>query len=220
MLFLVFQLLVIISINVSLVCLTSFLLLLSGSLLSVQHNSALPNARKCLKRLLLKHSPMEHQFVDRSFIRSEFRAPTDPIATKSPGQKHFILSHSLCIIFSPFLFCSLLLIHSCICFFSSFFYMLSTFLFYSHLPLWFPSSLHSFLFSSFSIMFISSLFSSYGTGALITSGGGFSALFDQPVWQKAAVTPYLATPNLPTTYFNASLRAFPDVRFFQKKKKF
>lgn len=54
---------------------------------------------------------------------------------------------------------------------------------------------------------------SYGTGALITSGGGFSLYAERPAYQDAAVKAYLAksgaTPA--TTDFNAAGRAYPDV---------
>jgi len=43
------------------------------------------------------------------------------------------------------------------------------------------------------------------------SSGGFSGDFGIPAWQKAAVDKFLKTPNLPTSYFNASGRALPDV---------
>jgi len=49
--------------------------------------------------------------------------------------------------------------------------------------------------------------------ASFASGGGFSLYAAQPIWQQAAVSAYLksgvALP--PSTYFNASNRAYPDV---------
>jgi len=50
-------------------------------------------------------------------------------------------------------------------------------------------------------------------GRIFTSGGGFSNVFAQPSYQKAAVTAFLdsATNLPPRSYFNASGRAFPDV---------
>ena len=48
--------------------------------------------------------------------------------------------------------------------------------------------------------------------ALITSGGGFSVYSARPSWQDSVVTNYLNTATgLPTPYFNASNRGFPDV---------
>ena len=48
-----------------------------------------------------------------------------------------------------------------------------------------------------------------------TSGGGFSAYYDQPAYQKAAVAGYLAavkgTAKDPVAGFDASKRAYPDV---------
>lgn len=54
---------------------------------------------------------------------------------------------------------------------------------------------------------------SYANGALITSGGGFSVLFPQPAWQKAAVQAYLASSaqRPPAGAFNASNLAFPVI---------
>jgi len=43
------------------------------------------------------------------------------------------------------------------------------------------------------------------------SSGGFSNDFPIAPWQAAAVAKFLQTPNLPTTFFNASGRALPDV---------
>ena len=52
-----------------------------------------------------------------------------------------------------------------------------------------------------------------GSGAIITSGGGFSALFARPKYQSAAVAAYLqsgvALP--PAKKYNAKGRAYPDV---------
>eukprot|EP01114_Cavostelium_apophysatum_P003063 TRINITY_DN1279_c0_g1_i2.p1 TRINITY_DN1279_c0_g1~~TRINITY_DN1279_c0_g1_i2.p1 ORF type:complete len:607 (+),score=126.29 TRINITY_DN1279_c0_g1_i2:95-1822(+) len=51
----------------------------------------------------------------------------------------------------------------------------------------------------------------YETGASFSSGG-FSNDYGMPDWQKKVVEAYLAMPNqVPTTYFNASGRALPDV---------
>lgn len=52
-----------------------------------------------------------------------------------------------------------------------------------------------------------------GEGRIFTSGGGFSNVFAQPSWQKAAVAEFLtSSKNLPpAASFNASGRAFPDV---------
>jgi tripeptidyl-peptidase-1 len=54
---------------------------------------------------------------------------------------------------------------------------------------------------------------SYGTGALITSGGGFSNVAPRPSWQAAAVSAYLASGALlpGPSNFNASSRGYPDV---------
>ena len=54
---------------------------------------------------------------------------------------------------------------------------------------------------------------STATGALITSGGGFSNVAPQPAWQSAAVTTFLAAGGKlpPAGAFNASGRAYPDV---------
>ena len=54
---------------------------------------------------------------------------------------------------------------------------------------------------------------SYQTGALITSGGGFSNVAPRQWWQAAAVASYLATETVlpPATAFNASGRGYPDV---------
>jgi tripeptidyl-peptidase-1 len=50
--------------------------------------------------------------------------------------------------------------------------------------------------------------------ASFTSGGGFSWYAPMPSWQKAAVSSYLTTQSAnlpPSSYFNASGRAFPDI---------
>ena len=53
------------------------------------------------------------------------------------------------------------------------------------------------------------------TGASITSGGGFSAVFDQPSYQSTAVSSYLAqvsgTAREPQSGYAATGRAYPDV---------
>lgn len=51
------------------------------------------------------------------------------------------------------------------------------------------------------------------TNGGITTGGGFSTVYPQPAYQSAAVANYLANgPNVPpTSMFNASGRAYPDV---------
>ncbi|RLN71827.1 hypothetical protein BBJ28_00016124 [Nothophytophthora sp. Chile5] len=50
-------------------------------------------------------------------------------------------------------------------------------------------------------------------GALITSGGGFSEVYDMPSYQKSAVESYLTFANASglAPFFRASGRAFPDV---------
>jgi len=53
---------------------------------------------------------------------------------------------------------------------------------------------------------------SFGAAARITSGGGFSNVWPQPVYQTAAVQNYLRTYNMvPTHKFNPSNRAYPDI---------
>ena len=54
---------------------------------------------------------------------------------------------------------------------------------------------------------------STATGALISSGGGFSNVAARPSWQAAAVAAYLATPSAqpPAGDFNATSRGYPDV---------
>ena len=54
---------------------------------------------------------------------------------------------------------------------------------------------------------------SLATGAVITSGGGFSAFATQPTWQSASVEAYLASnPTLPpASAFNAAGRSYPDI---------
>ena len=56
----------------------------------------------------------------------------------------------------------------------------------------------------------------FNNGGLISSGGGFSDYFSRPAWQEEAVSSYLkraATGGTlpPTTMFNATGRAYPDV---------
>ncbi|KAF0687563.1 Aste57867_20682 [Aphanomyces stellatus] len=52
-------------------------------------------------------------------------------------------------------------------------------------------------------------------GSSITSGGGFSNKYARPAYQDDAVQAYLSTRNLPpSTFFNASGRAYPDVTAF------
>jgi tripeptidyl-peptidase-1 len=51
-------------------------------------------------------------------------------------------------------------------------------------------------------------------GGVITSGGGFSNVYSQPVWQKNAVDNYLTMSNkIPTSpdYFNTTGRGYPDI---------
>ncbi|KAJ0409226.1 hypothetical protein P43SY_006723 [Pythium insidiosum] len=49
-------------------------------------------------------------------------------------------------------------------------------------------------------------------GALITSGGGFSAIFEQPPYQRDAVRSYLLSQRKDTAgMFNARGRAYPDI---------
>ena len=53
---------------------------------------------------------------------------------------------------------------------------------------------------------------SYGRGALITSGGGFSKFVTQPSWQSSRVSSYLSSGALlPSVSFNTAGRAYPDV---------
>jgi len=54
---------------------------------------------------------------------------------------------------------------------------------------------------------------SISTGSRITSGGGFSDHFAQPSYQSEVVANYLATTasSIPTQYYNASNRAYPDI---------
>jgi len=50
------------------------------------------------------------------------------------------------------------------------------------------------------------------TGALITSGSGFSNLFDTPSYQKDVVSVYLSNvPSAQKSYFNLSGRGYPDI---------
>ena len=51
------------------------------------------------------------------------------------------------------------------------------------------------------------------TRSHFTSGGGFSNVSAQPAYQRAAVSNFLSSSTQlpPSTYFNRSLRAFPDV---------
>ena len=56
--------------------------------------------------------------------------------------------------------------------------------------------------------------SSISTGSRITSGGGFSDVFSMPDYQKAAVSSYLkglSSKAAPSSFFNASGRAYPDI---------
>ena len=57
--------------------------------------------------------------------------------------------------------------------------------------------------------------SSISTGSRITSGGGFSNVFAMPDYQQTVVTQYLnrmpSTSAPPTSYYNASGRAYPDI---------
>jgi tripeptidyl-peptidase-1 len=56
---------------------------------------------------------------------------------------------------------------------------------------------------------------SIATGALITSGGGFSSEFERPQWQDWAVQNYLDTAVLPReALFNGSRRGYPDLSLF------
>jgi hypothetical protein len=66
-------------------------------------------------------------------------------------------------------------------------------------------------------------------GAIITSGGGFSTMSEQPDYQKDAVKAYIAgsAPKPPTAQFDATQRGYPDVTlnghnyqvFYAKNKK-
>jgi tripeptidyl-peptidase-1 len=52
------------------------------------------------------------------------------------------------------------------------------------------------------------------SGSKITTGGGFSNIFPMPEWQKPAVARYLkqyAYDLPPSSFFNASNRAYPDI---------
>ena len=51
------------------------------------------------------------------------------------------------------------------------------------------------------------------TNGLITSGGGFSSVYDTPSYQKDAVLSYLAGPNSPHKegFFNTKGRGYPDI---------
>jgi len=53
------------------------------------------------------------------------------------------------------------------------------------------------------------------TGAIITTGGGFSSFQPQPSYQSAAVSAYLSSagPFPPSFAFNPKMRAYPDVVF-------
>ena len=57
---------------------------------------------------------------------------------------------------------------------------------------------------------------SHKSGALVTSGGGFSLVAPQPAWQSDAVAAYLASGALlpGPTEFNSSNRGYPDVAAF------
>ena len=52
-------------------------------------------------------------------------------------------------------------------------------------------------------------------GGVVTSGGGFSAVFPQPSWQKDAVSAYFAQAS-PFKGFSASGRGYPDVSLLGK----
>jgi len=52
---------------------------------------------------------------------------------------------------------------------------------------------------------------STATGAIITSGGGFSQIYAMPSYQQTAVTNYLKQPTVPKTGFVATGRGYPDV---------
>jgi len=61
---------------------------------------------------------------------------------------------------------------------------------------------------------VAEVVSSCLTGSRITSGGGFSTYSAQPAYQQAAVQSYLTqkqVPVPPSSLFNASNRAYPDV---------
>ncbi|OQR84787.1 tripeptidyl-peptidase [Achlya hypogyna] len=45
----------------------------------------------------------------------------------------------------------------------------------------------------------------------ITSGGGFSAVYDRPAYQRVAVAAYVTALRLPSAFANVSGRAYPDV---------
>lgn len=53
---------------------------------------------------------------------------------------------------------------------------------------------------------------SSSTGGLITTGGGFSTVWNQPTWQQTAVQKYLNSAQLPSAgSFNNTGRGYPDV---------
>ena len=62
---------------------------------------------------------------------------------------------------------------------------------------------------------IGEIVSSIATGAAITSGGGFSTISRAQGYQTNAVQQYLQSGVLlpPSSFYNASLRAYPDVAF-------
>lgn len=53
------------------------------------------------------------------------------------------------------------------------------------------------------------------TGAIITTGGGFSSFQPQPSYQQAAVSQYLSSgANLPPSFsYNPNMRGYPDIAF-------
>jgi len=61
---------------------------------------------------------------------------------------------------------------------------------------------------------MSEIGASITSGAIITTGGGFSNFQAMPSFQKAAVSSYLSKAKLPPSFsFNTSNRAYPDVSF-------
>merc|ERR1712195_346641 len=49
------------------------------------------------------------------------------------------------------------------------------------------------------------------TGGLITTGGGFSAYYQQPKWQSAAVSEYFEVAATPKLGYDKTGRGYPDV---------
>jgi len=60
---------------------------------------------------------------------------------------------------------------------------------------------------------IGEIMSSTSTGSRITSGGGFSNVFDMPTYQSSVVQNYITNSlqKVPSSWYNAKGRAYPDV---------